>query len=150
MGFMTIREAANFLNVTIETMRTWDKTGKLPSYRTEGGHRRYDKDELIKYLNTNHPVLKDKITIAYARVSTSSQKDDLERQEKVLTNYCEIHGYKFKVISDIGSGLNYNKKGLKEVIELISNNRVDRLVINYKDRLIRFGFELIEQLFEAN
>ena len=88
----------------------------------------------------------DKITIAYCRVSSSDQKEDLQRQIENVSNYCIAKGYQFRVISDLGSGLNYQKKGLKELIELICSNSIERIVVNYKDRLIRFGFELIEQL----
>ena len=84
------------------------------------------------------------MTIGYCRVSSAGQKDDLIRQEQVVTNYCEQNGYKFKIIKDIGSGINYSKKGLQELIRLICNGDIERIVISYKDRLVIFGYELIE------
>lgn len=146
MEYISIGEAAKLYNVSISSLRNWEKAGKIKSYRTDGNHRRFDKAELDSLFNKNKVILKNKITVGYARVSTLSQKEDLERQVKVITNYCEIHGYNFKIIKDFGSGLNYNKKGLNELIELISLEKIDKIVINYKDRLLRFGFELIEQL----
>ena len=84
------------------------------------------------------------MTIGYCRVSSAGQKDDLIRQEQVVTNYCEQNGYKFKIIKDIGSGINYSKKGFQELIRLICNGDIERIVISYKDRLVIFGYELIE------
>lgn len=141
---LTIKEASEFLGVSIPTMRRWENEGKITSYRTTGKHRRYDKNDLIRFKSKEDDSYK--ITIAYCRVSSSDQKQDLQRQIDNVSNYCIAKGYQFKVISDLGSGLNYNKKGLKELISLICSEEIDRIVINYKDRLIRFGYEMIEQL----
>lgn len=139
---MSIREASEFLGVSIPTLRRWENEKRLIPEKTMGGHRRYDKDKLIRFLNKKEG---SRITIAYARVSSSDQKEDLERQKKAISDYCCARGYQFKLISDLGSGINYNTKGISELIELICSNEVERIVINYKDRLIRFGYELIEQ-----
>ena len=88
------------------------------------------------------------MTVAYARVSSHDQKSDLERQCHVLELYCATKGYDFEVISDLGSGMNYKKKGLIRLIKLICSNQIDRLVITHKDRLLRFGSELIFSLCE--
>ncbi len=151
VNLISIKQAAQLLNVSANTLRNWEASGKINSYRTAGNHRRYDKSELMNLVSQfERPIVKHKITVGYARVSTPSQKEDLERQEKVLTNFCEANGYIFKIIKDIGSGINYNKKGLQELIDLICNGRVGRVVLNYKDRLIRFGYELIEQICEIH
>ena len=141
---LSIKEASEFLGVSMDTLRRWERTGKITSFRTEGGHRRYEKKDLIKFKKDDS--LEHRITIAYCRVSSSDQKEDLQRQIQNVSQYCIAKGYQFQVISDLGSGLNYNKKGLRELIELICSNQIERIVVNYKDRLIRFGFELIEQL----
>ena len=141
---LSIKEASEFLGVSIDTLRRWERTGKITSLRTKGGHRRYEKKELIKFKKDDS--LEHRITIAYCRVSSSDQKEDLQRQIENVSQYCIANGYQFQVISDLGSGLNYNKKGLRELIELICSNQIERIVVNDKDRLIRFGFELIEQL----
>ena len=140
---LTIAEASEFLGVHPNTLRCWEDNGKIKSYRTEGGHRRYEKSDLIKFkdLKSNN-----KYTVAYCRVSSNGQKDDLQRQIESVSMYCTARGYQFKIISDVGSGLNYTKKGLKELIELICSGSIERIVINHKDRLIRFGFEMIEHL----
>ena len=140
---LSIKEASDFLGVSISTLRRWEEEKRLIPEKTAGGHRRYDRDKLIRFKNKEDG---NRITIAYARVSSSDQKEDFERQKDSLSNYCAARGYQFRVISDLGSGLNYTKKGLSELIELICNNEIERIVINYKDRLIRYGYELIEQV----
>ena len=141
---LSIKEASEFLGISIDTLRRWERAGKITSMRTQGGHRRYDKKELIKFKMGDNS--ENRITIAYCRVSSSDQKEDLQRQIENVSQYCIANGYQFRVISDLGSGLNYKKKGLQELIELICSNSIERIVVNYKDRLIRFGFELMEQL----
>ena len=87
--------------------------------------------------------------ITYTRVSSHDQKDDLVRQSQVLELYCAEHGYKYELITDLGSGMNYYKKGLTNLINQILNDEVKRLVITHKDRLLRFGAELIFSICEA-
>lgn len=84
--------------------------------------------------------------IGYCRVSSNKQKDDLKRQVENVKTYMIAKGYQFEIITDIGSGINYNKKGLNQLIDMITNSEVEKIVILYKDRLVRFGFELIENL----
>ena len=139
---VTIKEASKLLGVTQKTLRLWEKEGKITSKRTEGGHRRYEISDLLK--NNKGKEL----TVVYARVSSIDQKDDLKRQKLVLESYCASKGYQYELISDLGSGLNYKKKGLLRLIKLICSHEVDRLVLTHKDRLLRFGSELIFSLCE--
>ena len=88
----------------------------------------------------------DRKIIGYCRVSSNKQKDDLQRQIENMKMYLTAQGKPFEIISDIGSGINYKKKGLKELIKLISQNQVDKVVVLYKDRLLRFGYELVEYI----
>ncbi len=139
---VSIKEASKTLGVTPNTLRNWEVSGKIKSERTEGNHRRY---ELAKLLNVKNGAA---LTIAYARVSTSGQKDDLTRQANVLESYCAKNGWTFEVIKDLGSGMNYKKKGLVRLVKLICSNQVERLVLSHKDRLLRFGSDLIFMLCE--
>ena len=139
---ISISEASKLLGVSQKTIRVWEDEGKITSFRTAGGHRRYKVSDLIK---SNTDKL---LTVAYARVSSNDQKEDLKRQEIVLESYCAFKGFEFEVISDLGSGLNYKKKGLIRLIKLICSEQVDRLVLTHKDRLLRFGSELIFTLCE--
>ncbi|WP_071394989.1 IS607 family transposase [Bacillus tuaregi] len=142
----TIREAAEMLGVATSTLRRWENEGKIKSVRTTGNHRRYTVEELSKIKKVK--PLNEKITVGYCRVSSSDQREDLKRQVELVSMYCTAKGYGFEIIEDLGSGLNYNKKGLTKLIKMIQSNQVERVVINYRDRLIRFGMELIEQICE--
>ena len=137
-----IAEAAKALGVSTITLRRWEQSGKLVPERTKGGHRRYDLNQLLPELYRNI-TNENRITIAYARVSSHDQKDDLERQKQVLEMYCASQGWTFEVVADLGSGMNYYKKGLTKLIKLILKDEVGRLVLTHKDRLLRFGAELI-------
>jgi putative resolvase len=90
-----------------------------------------------------------KKTIAYARVSSHDQKEDLERQKKMLELFCSTQGWQYEIVADLGSGMNYRKKGLKKLLEEILEGDVGRLVITHKDRLLRFGAELVFAICEA-
>jgi len=144
---LTISEAADVLGVSITTLRRWEADGKLAALHTAGGHRRYDLAKLKPELF--HGAPSERKTIAYARVSSHDQKDDLERQKQVLELYCAKQGWTFEVIADHGSGMNYNKKGLKRLLDEIIEDKVGRLVITHKDRLLRFGAELVFAICEA-
>lgn len=143
---VSIGKAANILGVSIPTLRNWDKAGKLaPSFVTSGGTRMYDLATL-NLIKGKKSIVPDRYTLAYARVSTQLQKKELETQKELLTLYCSKQGYRYKLISDIGSGLNYTKAGLNELIELICSGQIERLVLVHKDRLLRFGSEIIFKL----
>ena len=147
---VNISEAAQILGVTTTTLRNWDKKGLLkPDELTKGKARRY-RIESLRNVNRNIIFTKDDLkTIAYARVSSHDQKEDLNIQVHLLELYCSKHGYKYEVIQDIGSGMNYYKKGLTKLIDLILDNQVQRLILTHKDRLLRFGAELVFSICEA-
>ena len=148
MPYYTIGEFSKKVGLSISTLRNWDSNGKLkPAYVTSGGHRYYSEEQINRLIGLKLDK-QERITIGYARVSSHKQKDDLKRQVENLKMYMIAKGYSFEIIEDIGSGINYNKKGLNELINKITNREVDKIVILYKDRLLRFGFELIESLCE--
>ncbi|EKC78403.1 Resolvase domain protein, partial [human gut metagenome] len=103
----------------------------------------YSDEQLNQVINVKP---KNRITIGYCRVSSRKQKDDLERQIDNVKTYLLAKGQPFEIISDIGSGIDYKKKGLQELIRRISQNQVEKVVVLYKDRLLSFGFELIEYI----
>jgi predicted site-specific integrase-resolvase len=142
MNKLSIAEAAKLKGVSTQTLRRWEASGKLIPERTPTGHRRYDLSQLIG--------VKQELsfTVGYARVSSHDQKEDLSRQIEVLELFCASNGWQVEIIRDLGSGLNYSKKGLKRLINLITDGKVERLIITHKDRLLRFGSELIFSLCE--
>ncbi len=141
-NLLSIQEAADLLGVSTNTLRRWEAEGKITSERTVGGHRRYQVSDLLNHKSDA------RLTIAYARVSSRDQKTDLERQIMMLEVYCAKHGWSYEIISDLGSGMNYRKKGLIKLLKLITTYQVERLVLSHKDRLLRFGAELIFSLCE--
>lgn len=145
--FLAIGDAAKALGVSITTLRRWEVEGRLVPDRTVGRQRRYDLAKLKPEMF--HAAPQERKTIAYARVSSHDQKEDLERQKQVLELYCAKQGWTFEVIADLGSGMNYNKKGLKRLLNEIIDGKVGRLVIAHKDRLLRFGAELVFAICEA-
>ncbi len=143
--YYSINEFSKILGVSAQTLRNWDKNGKLhPHHTSNNGYRYYAQEQLNQVMNIT-PNL-DRIVIGYCRVSSNKQKEDLERQIENMKWYLTAQGRPFEIISDIGSGINYKKKGLKELVKRISQNKVEKVVILYKDRLLRFGFELVEYI----
>jgi putative resolvase len=143
--FIKIGQAAKILGVSIQTLRRWEEKGYLlPDRKSKGETRYYNLDKLVgKY------ILENDLTIGYARVSGHDQKEDLKRQAEALAAYCTKQGWNFQIIQDLGSGMNYRKKGLKNLINLILEKKISRLVLTHKDRLLRFGAELIFTLCEV-
>jgi putative resolvase len=138
-----IGEAARLLGASVVTLRKWESTGELlPARKTKGGTRYYNVSDLLESNTVESP------TICYARVSSHDQKNDLIRQQEMLEAYCAAKGWRSTTISDLGSGLNYRKKGLHELLTLILNKNIKRLVLTHKDRLLRFGAELVFALCE--
>lgn len=147
MKYYSIGKFSKLIGKTSQTLRDWDKKGELkPHHVTPSGYRYYSQEQLNHFLGLKGIETKTKKVIGYCRVGSHKQKDDLERQIENVKTYMIAKGYSFDIITDIGSGINYNKKGLNQLIDMIINSEVEKIVILYKDRLLRFGFEIIESL----
>lgn len=150
MVLMSIGKFAKELGVTPEHVRTMHRTGEvIPARISEKGTRYYSEEQLRDLKNSRTPQREEKV-VAYCRVSTKSQKDELEKQVENVKSYMYAKGYSFEVITDIGSGINYKNKGLQKLISLIDSNQVTKVVVLYKDRLVQFGFELIQLLCDLH
>ena len=150
MKYYSSKDVTKILGVTAQTLRNWDKEGKLkPSYTKSNGYRYYSEDVILSYTQ-ERKTKKEVSVVLYARVSSKEQQDDLERQISNLKEYAKDKYEKYDVISDIGSGINYEKPGLKRLIEMINKKQVDIIVVLYKDRLLRYGFELVEYFAKLN
>lgn len=126
------------LGVTNECLRKWEMQGKIKSVKTKGGgHRRYFYPQLEK---------NKIVSIIYARVCSSKQKPDLQRQIKFLKEKFP----NYDVITDIGSGLNFKRKSLIKILELLFSGNIKEVVVAHKDRLSRFGYELFELIFQKH
>ncbi|NEO55507.1 MAG: IS607 family transposase [Okeania sp. SIO3B5] len=133
-NYVTPGEAARILGVCDRTLRYWEEQGKIKTIRTAGGQRRYD---ITTYTTgtTGHRVI-----ILYARVSSTKQKEDLERQcEYLKSQYPDG-----ELVKEVGGGLNYKRKKMLAILERVMSGNVQSIVVTYKDRLLRFGFDLLE------
>ena len=151
---LNITQASQYLNVSDDTLRLWDKNGKLKPLKTVGGHRRYRKEDLDKFLGLSEEIIEDIIdsTVTYARVSSNEQKQkgDLDRQSQRLSEYCAKKGWRVThIIKDVGSGLNDNRSGFIRLTDMVLNKKVNKLVVEHKDRLTRFQFNFIKKIFES-
>ena len=143
--FVKIGQASEILGVTPQTLRRWEREGQFsPDRVSEGGTRYY---ELSRLVGGREP--ESDLTVCYARVSSHDPKEDLKRQAEHLGLHCARQGWRYELIQDVGSGMNYRKKGLKRLLEMIVEGRVKRVVVTHKDRLLRFGAELVFALCEA-
>jgi predicted site-specific integrase-resolvase len=147
--YVSIGKAAKALGVSISTLRRWEQEGKIKPIprRNDIEHRRYDLSKIKPELSRT--LSKNQTTIVYARVSSRDQAQDLKRQIELLELYCASQGWSYEVMSDLGSGMNYYKKGLKRLLNEMLAGNIHRLVITHKDRLLRFGAELIFAICEA-
>ena len=143
---ISIGKASHLLGVSKDTLRRWEKEGKIESKRTVKGHRRYDSEKIQGFKRKDEPD--HSLTIGYARVSSHDQKEDLKRQVELLESYCAANGWRFEILTDLGSGLNYQKKGLRQLLKRICYKQIQRIVLTHKDRLLRFGAELVFALCE--
>ena len=158
--FVGGKKASEIIGVHQRTLYLWEKKGLIETIRTTGGKRLYNVEKYLKEKICNDEnkekniILcddldkldkeKEKLNICYVRVSSNGQKDDLERQKDMMVKLYPNH----KIIEDIGSGLNLNKRGINKIINLAIEGKINELIVAYKDRLTRFGFELIEELIQ--
>ncbi|MEM6399231.1 MAG: IS607 family transposase [Cyanobacteria bacterium P01_D01_bin.116] len=140
VNYVPPRVAASRLGVSTKTLERWLEEGKIKGIKTPGGQRRYDLDSVVSIQSTSSRD--DRTYILYARVSSSSQKDDLEQQVQfLLSRYPDA-----EIIRDIGSGLNFKRKGLHTLLDRVLNGTCKYIVVAHKDRLCRFGFDLVSWL----
>lgn len=140
----SIGQFAKLINVTTQTLRNWDKENKLKPIILQSGHRRYTN----QHLNLINGIKQSKrINVIYCRQSTKQQNESLKNQQQKIKQFCIINGIIIdKIISQFGSGLNYKRQGLLELLDLITKNKIQNLIIYYKDRLVRFGYQIFQQL----
>lgn len=149
MKLLRMNEVSEITGLAQSTLRLMHRKGELVPAKISSGGTRYYSDEQIKEYMGIETVSK-RIVIGYARVSSRKQEDDLNKQIENLKTYMFAKGYSFEVITDIGSSVNYSRNGLTKLLERIHNGEVSKIVVLYKDRLVRFGFELLETVCKLN
>ena len=139
MRYVPSREASRILGVHPQTLRVWAREGRINYIRTEGNQRRYDVDS---YIGNAKPT----VTVCYCRVSSKKRSAALKRQVAFMRErYPDA-----EVVTDVASGLNFKRRGLLSILERLHQGDKLRVVVAYRDRLARFGTELIETLLERN
>lgn len=135
-------EAAKMLGITTTTLRDMDRSGDVHPVRTRGNQRRFPEDEVKALMG----IREIRVVAIYARVSSHDQKSDLKRQIECLRlEYPNAEEY-----MDIRSGLKFDRTGFNNLLDAVQAKRISLVVITHKDRLARFGYELLEKVFEAN
>lgn len=139
MTFYKPKEMADKLNVSVRTLQRWDNRGKLKAKRTPTNRRYYTENQYLQFLGKQPD---DRKTVAYARVSTYDQKNDLKDQIGFIRQYANSKGIILdEAITDVGSGLNYNRKKWNQLLQDVEHDKIKTIYITYKDRFIRFGFD---------
>jgi putative resolvase len=146
MGFVTTRVARDSLGISGNTLRKWGDDGTIKCIRSPAGQRLYNIESFTGETNKDQVETKDKLKICYCRVSSQGQKDDLQRQVMFMQENFPTH----TIVSDIGSGINFKRRGLRTVLEQSSKGLVSEVVVAYRDRLCRFAFDLLQWVFQCN
>lgn len=149
MKLLRMNEVSEITGLAQSTLRLMHRKGEfVPAKVSPGGTRYYSDEQVKEYMGVK--TVSKRIVIGYVRVSSRKQQDDLDRQIENLKTYMYAKGYSFEMITDIGSSINYSKKGLTKLLERIHKGEVSKVVILYKDCLVRFGFELLETVCKLN
>lgn len=153
-NLLKIGEAAKRLGIDQQTVRSWTKKGKLNVIITPGGHRLYDEDELNVFFGKQPTQTKteDPVVFLYARVSTKKQADsgNLDRQIGRLTEFAIQKGYKIGgMYKEVASGVNENRKELNKLLDQLKETPNSKVIIEYKDRLARFGYNYLEKYIQG-
>lgn len=150
---LTLQQTSDILGISKKTLRIWDDEGKLISIRTVGGHRRYKEEDVLFFLKeSNTEPIQTNITATYSRVSSHEQKTkgDLDRQSQRLSEYCAKKKLSIEyIIKDVGSGLSDTRTGFIKLTNLVIKGKINKVVIEHKDRLTRFQYNFIEKMFNS-
>lgn len=147
---LTTSEAAKILRVHVKTLQRWDRSGELVAERSPSGRRLYKESVIRSMLGFDSDVGK-RCVIAYCRVSSQAQKPDLKNQRSAIEQFC-LSAAKPNVeyVEEIGGGLNFKRKKFLEIMDNVSAGLVEEIIIAHKDRLVRFGFDLIQHICDRN
>jgi len=141
----TMKEASRLLGVSVRTIQRWDKEGKIRCVRTIGGKRRVPESEIKRILG----IHEERRIVGYARVSSHTQKDNLERQIELIRKYAKERNWEIEILKDIGSGLKEDRRNFQKLLRMVINKEVSKVIVAYPDRLTRFGFKILEEFLKS-
>jgi predicted site-specific integrase-resolvase len=139
--FVPLRVAAKHYNVSKQTISAWASKGDLEFTILPGGHRRF-KIKGDGNVDVKETPRKEKVDVCYCRVSSGGQKEDLKRQ----IAYMQRKYPGWEIVSDVGSGLNWKRNGLKTLLRRCMQGDIRQVAVAHKDRLARFGYQIIEYM----
>jgi len=140
-----MKEASRLLGVSVRTIQRWDKEGKIRCVRTIGGKRRVPESEIKRILG----IHEERRIVGYARVSSHTQKDNLERQIELIRKYAKERNWEIEILKDIGSGLKEDRRNFQKLLRMVINKEVSKVIVAYPDRLTRFGFKILEEFLKS-
>lgn len=144
INMYTIGEFAKLINRSVKTLQRWDREGRLTAHRTSTGRRYYTEQQLLEYKGIK--ATEKSLSVAYCRVSTQNQRDDLKNQKAYISQFCLNGGIGIdEWYQDIGSGLNFQRKHFNRLLTMVEAGEIKKIIIAHKDRLVRFGFEWFDQ-----
>ena len=150
---LTPEQVCSALNVSIQTLRLWDESGKLPAIRTPGQHRRYRESDIYRFIGIKKEQNNTELPVAiYSRVSSQEQKTkgDLDRQKARLLDYCVAKKYKVEYIfTEVGSGMSDSRPKLLQLFKLVVEKKISVALIEHRDRLGRFNYKIYEYFFNS-
>ena len=145
MSAYNVRQFANLIGVSVGTLQRWDRQGRLKPQRTPGNRRLYTDEHLALVGRASR--ISERITAAYARVSSQAQKPNLDNQIRVLEQFCAANGWAVdEWVKEVGGGLDFRRKHFLRILDAVVLGRIERLIVAHRDRLCRFGFEMVEHL----
>lgn len=143
---LNVSEAALMLRKSVKTLQRWDREGTLKSRRSPSGRRMYMKSDLLNFLGVPQQA-EDRRSVAYCRVSSHAQRPDLKNQKTALAEFCTARGIaNVEIIEEVGGGLNFKRKKFLSLVDDIVSGKISCLILAHKDRLARFGFDLLSHL----
>lgn len=151
---LTIKEVSEILNVSYDSLRRWDKSGKLPSIKTGGGHRRYLQSSINEYMGVEveSDEFNETCVAVYCRVSSQDQKNngDLERQKGRMLQHCIEKKYNVEyILEEVSSGMKSKRPKLNQLYKLVRERKINKVVVEHKDRLARFMFDVFLEFFNS-
>jgi len=147
---LKIGDVATLLGVTTQTLRNWTNSGYMDAIIGKGGHRRFRRSEVERLMELKEQESNVKKCLVYCRVSTSIQKENLERQKERLTSFALSNGFIIEgIYKDIASGMNFKRRGLLKLLDYCQKHRINMVIIEYKDRLARFGVDLLKEFLRS-
>lgn len=150
MSIYRIGEFADKVGRSTSTIRRWEREGRITAKRSSGGQRYFDESDVRAALRIDIPD-KDRVTVVYCRVSSASQKDDLESQRRAMETFCLGAGVPVdEWVTEIGGGMNFKRKKFLNILDRMSDGEIKHLVVAHKDRMTRFGFDMIEHIAARN